>query len=59
MDEIQYLEDPPNFLKLLYDEYSDRLKIIATSSSEFYTDRNFKDSMAGRKKIFELQTLYF
>ena len=57
IDEIQYLSDPSNFLKLLYDEHADRLKIVATGSSAFYIDRQFKDSLAGRKKIFELQTL--
>lgn len=59
MDEIQYLDDPTNFLKLLYDEYADTIKIIATGSSAFYIDKKFKDSLAGRKKIFELRTLDF
>ncbi|MEQ1747356.1 MAG: ATP-binding protein [Saprospiraceae bacterium] len=59
IDEVQYLDDPTNFLKLLYDEHADRLKIVATGSSAFYIDRQFKDSLAGRKKIFELQTLDF
>ncbi len=59
VDEIQYLQDPTNFLKLLYDEYAPNLKIIATGSSAFYIDRQFKDSLAGRKKIFELPTLDF
>ena len=59
IDEVQYLTDPTNFLKLLYDEYADRLKIIATGSSAFYIDRQFTDSLAGRKKIIELQTLDF
>lgn len=59
IDEIQYLDDATNFLKLLYDEHADRLKIVATGSSTFYIDRQFKDSLAGRKKIFELQTLDF
>lgn len=59
IDEIQYLDDPTNFLKLIYDEYADRIKIIATGSSAFYIDRKFKDSLAGRKKIFELKTLDF
>lgn len=59
IDEVQYLEDPTNFLKLLFDEYADKLKIVATGSSAFYIDKNFKDSLAGRKKIFELQTLDF
>lgn len=59
IDEVQYLQDPTHFLKLLYDEHADRLKIVATGSSAFYIDRQFKDSLAGRKKIFELPTLSF
>jgi predicted AAA+ superfamily ATPase len=59
IDEIQYAANPTNFLKLLYDKYETKLKIIATGSSAFYIDRNFKDSLAGRKKIFELYTLSF
>jgi predicted AAA+ superfamily ATPase len=59
LDEIQYLENPSNFLKLLYDKYQPRLKIIATGSSAFYIDRKFKDSLAGRKQLFELYTLSF
>lgn len=59
IDEIQYLDDPTHFLKLLYDEYAGKLKIVATGSSAFYIDRQFRDSLAGRKRIFELQTLDF
>lgn len=59
IDEIQYLDDPTNFLKLLYDEKSDKLKIIASGSSAFYIDRKFKDSLAGRKFIFEIYPLSF
>lgn len=59
IDEAQYLDNPSNFLKLLYDKYHDKLKIIATGSSAFYIDRKFKDSLAGRKHLFELYTLDF
>jgi predicted AAA+ superfamily ATPase len=59
IDEIQYLSDPSNFLKLIYDEHSERLKIVATGSSAFYTDNRFKDSLAGRKRIFHLLTCSF
>jgi predicted AAA+ superfamily ATPase len=59
MDEIQYLQDPSNFLKLLYDEHAEKIKIVATGSSAFYLDRSFKDSLAGRKKIFWLRTCSF
>jgi uncharacterized protein len=59
LDEIQYLDDPSNFLKLLYDNYSDSLKLIVTGSSAFYIDRKFNDSLAGRKRLFWLKTLNF
>jgi uncharacterized protein len=59
IDEIQYLANPTNFLKLLYDKYAPQLKIVATGSSAFYIDLNFKDSLAGRKKIIEVFTLNF
>ena len=59
VDEIQYLDDPSNFMKLLYDEHALQLKIIASGSSAFYMDKRFKDSLAGRKKIFRLNTCSF
>lgn len=59
IDEIQYLDDATNFLKLLFDEYSARLKIVATGSSAFYIDKHFNDSLMGRKKIFQMGTLDF
>ncbi|OQY02063.1 MAG: hypothetical protein B6I20_07220 [Bacteroidetes bacterium 4572_117] len=59
IDEIQYLDDPTNFLKYLYDEYEYNVKIVATGSSAFYIDTKFKDSLAGRKRIFQLYPLSF
>lgn len=59
IDEIQYLPDPTNFMKYLYDTYAPNLKLIVTGSSAFYIDQHFKDSMAGRKKIFILDPLDF
>jgi len=59
VDEIQYLDDPSNFLKLLYDEHSQQIKVVGTGSSAFYIDNQFKDSLAGRKKIFQLYTCSF
>jgi len=59
IDEVQYLQDPSNFLKLLYDDYAQKIKIVATGSSAFYIDSSFKDSLAGRKKIFNLPTCSF
>lgn len=59
VDEVQYLDDPSNFLKLLYDEYAINIKIVATGSSAFYMNDRFRDSLAGRKKIFPLYTCAF
>ncbi|KQR69676.1 ATP-binding protein [Pedobacter sp. Leaf176] len=59
IDEVQYAKDPSNFLKFLYDKYAPKLKIIATGSSAFYIDKSFKDSLAGRKKVFEFFPLAF
>lgn len=59
IDEIQYLNDPSNFLKLLYDEHSGQIKVVASGSSAFYMDKQFKDSLAGRKKLFQLNTCTF
>ena len=59
IDEIQYLSDPSNFLKLIYDDYSHVIKIVASGSSAFYIDKKFRDSLAGRKRIFHLMTCDF
>ena len=59
IDEIQYADDPSNLLKYFYDTYQENLKIIATGSSPFYVDTKFKDSLAGRKRIFHLKPLNF
>jgi len=59
IDEIQYLDNPTNFLKLLYDEKRDKVKIFASGSSSFYIDKKFKDSLAGRKFLFEIYPLNF
>ncbi|MBC8175021.1 MAG: ATP-binding protein [Candidatus Marinimicrobia bacterium] len=59
IDEIQYLDDPSNFLKLLYDQYDEKIKFIVSGSSGFYIDKKFTDSLAGRKRIFYLPTMDF
>ena len=59
IDEVQYLKEPSNFLKLLYDEYVEKIKIVATGSSAFYLDKSFTDSLAGRKRIFWLSPCSF
>lgn len=59
IDEVQYLDNPTNFLKYFFDEYRDKIKIIASGSSAFYLDKKFKDSLVGRKIIFNLLPLSF
>jgi len=59
IDEIQYLNNPTNFLKYFWDEYKEKIKIIVSGSSAFYIDKKFKDSLVGRKKIFNVKTLSF
>ncbi|MFC2086388.1 ATP-binding protein, partial [Bacteroidota bacterium] len=59
IDEIQYLNDPSNFLKYHYDKYQQHLKFIVSGSSNFYIDKKFTDSLAGRKRLFKLPSLSF
>jgi len=59
IDEIQYLDNPSNFLKYFYDKYAGKIKLLVSGSSAFYIDKKFKDSLAGRKKIFNVLTLSF
>lgn len=59
IDEVQYLNNPSNFLKYFYDAYGGKIKLLVSGSSAFYIDKKFKDSLAGRKKIFNVLTLSF
>jgi predicted AAA+ superfamily ATPase len=58
IDEIQYLNNPTNFLKLIADHHQN-LKLIVSGSSTLEIRRKFKDSLAGRKVIFEIFPLDF
>lgn len=59
IDEIQYLENPSSFLKLFFDRYKDKVKLIVSGSSSFLIKKKFKDSLVGRIIDFELFTLDF
>jgi len=58
IDEIQYLENPSNFLKLMHDQYPN-IKVIVSGSSTLEIKKKFKDSLTGRKIIFELDSFSF
>lgn len=57
IDEIQMLPAAASVLKYLYDNFD--VKFIITGSSSYYLKNLFSESMAGRKKIFELHSLDF
>lgn len=59
VDEIQYLENPSNFLKLFFDEFKTEIKLIVTGSSSFNIKKKFKDSLVGRTIEFKLFSLDF
>lgn len=59
IDEVQYLKNPSGFLKFLYDEYKGKIKLLVSGSSAFYIDRKFRESLVGRKRIFNVFTLSF
>lgn len=57
LDEIQLSPNLPSTIKYLYDHYD--IKFIVTGSSSYYIKNKFQESMAGRKKIFEIYPLDF
>ena len=59
LDEIQYLDNPSNFLKHIYDEYRDKVKLIVTGSSSLELKAKLQDSLVGRKISFMVKPLCF
>ncbi len=58
IDEVQYLHDPANFIKIIADHYTN-IKLIVSGSSTFEIKKKFKQSLAGRTVNFELYPLDF
>jgi predicted AAA+ superfamily ATPase len=59
IDEIQYLDDPSRFLKLLYDHYRESIRIAVSGSSSFAIKSKFRESLVGRTLPFEIFGLDF
>jgi predicted AAA+ superfamily ATPase len=59
VDEVQYLKNPSNFLKYIYDEHKENIKLIVSGSSAFYMDTKFDDSLSGRKWLHILYPMGF
>ena len=57
LDEIQLVPNLPSVLKYLYDTYP--IKFIVTGSSAYYLKNQFTESLAGRKKLFDIYPLDF
>lgn len=57
IDEIQLVPNISSVIKYLYDNYN--IKFIVTGSSSYYLKDMFTESLAGRKKVFELYPLDF
>ncbi|MEA2065098.1 MAG: ATP-binding protein [Patescibacteria group bacterium] len=58
IDEIQYLDKPANFIKILVDHFPN-LKIFATGSSSLDIKQKIQDSLIGRAIYFHLRPLNF
>lgn len=57
LDEIQLLPEITGVIKYLLDTH--QIKFIITGSSSYYPKNLFSESLAGRKKVFELFPLSF
>lgn len=57
IDEIQLLPPIASFIKYYHDHYP--VKFIVTGSSSYYLKNQFTESLAGRKRIFEMYPLDF
>ena len=59
IDEAQNVKDIGEKLKLIYDLYSDKIKLIVTGSGNFDVKNNISGYLVGRCAIFELFPLSF
>ncbi len=57
LDEIQLIKNIASFMKYIYDNYN--VKFVVSGSSSYYMKGAFTESLAGRKRIFELWPLDF
>jgi hypothetical protein len=58
IDEIQYLDNPSSFLKIMADHYKS-IHLIVSGSSSFDIKSKFTDSLVGRTTDFEIFPLSF
>lgn len=58
LDEVHYLEEPSNLLKIIHDHHP-YIQLIVSGSSSFEIRKKFKDILTGRKQVFQLHPLSF
>jgi len=58
IDEVHYLDNPSSFLKILHDHYPN-LKLVVSGSSSMQIRKKFKETLTGRKRIFDIHPLDF
>ena len=56
IDEFQYLKNATKIFKLIYDQYP-QIKILATGSSSIEIQKHLKESLTGRKKVYQVYPL--
>jgi predicted AAA+ superfamily ATPase len=59
LDEIQKIDDWQNKVKVLYDLYKNRIKIILSGSESLFLKKRAKESLAGRIFTFNVNQLSF
>lgn len=59
LDEVQLHSRPSNFLKWLYDEYRDHIKLFVSGSANLEIKAKLQDSLVGRKRTFYLKPFNF
>jgi uncharacterized protein len=57
LDEIQLVQQAPSVIKYFYDTFG--VKFIVSGSSSYYLKNHFSESLAGRKRVFEMYPLDF
>lgn len=58
IDEFQYIKNATKLFKMLYDIFPS-VKILASGSSSIEIQKHLKESLAGRKKVYNLYSLSF
>lgn len=59
LDEIQLHTRPANFLKWLYDEHREKIKLFVSGSANLEIKAKLQDSLTGRKKSFLIEPFNF